>query len=563
MSIFYNGNNLLNNVNKMVTNNKNLFISTMNNRQGIFSIPLNSNSFINDYENIDVSLDNLDLSNSLFISPAFTLEIKSYFINDMVYSFYDNSIYYITQMNIDNSMNTAGDLYNFIFKYKVSYDNVGNVSLTNGIQKQINIAGFKQIQVQDEGEPLYSGFITDMTISSKGYIISYQRRNKGLTKFNEPNNPLYNDPTVRFVIFDLPATGSNGFQIGTESTVANAATIEAKSTNNPDISMPCVNVYSMTTNNANSVYIIGTIRTYDLTVTVNNQNINDNINTFLFVFSNNDGNNNLTTIFSNIGNYYMLSSNKILYKTIVYNNGFLYFTQNIANSNSTNYVVKTDLTGNVINQESYFGGLSKNGGGMTFDTNGNFYVTYDTIPSTPTNTIILATFVPCFKSGTLILTNNGYFPVESLRAGYLIQTYKHGFVPIYMIGKKEIYHPAENSRIKSQLYRCSQNKYPELFEDLIITGCHSILVDYLESEEQIQKIIEVNNDTYSTDDKIRLPACVDNKTSVYEKEGTYTIYHFALENDDYYSNYGVYANGLLVETCSKRYITELANMDAV
>jgi hypothetical protein len=43
----------------------------------------------------------------------------------------------------------------------------------------------------------------------------------------------------------------------------------------------------------------------------------------------------------------------------------------------------------------------------------------------------------------------------------------------------------------------------------------------------------------------------------------YTIYHFALENDNYYMNYGVYANGLLVETCSKRYLTELSNMELI
>ena len=58
----------------------------------------------------------------------------------------------------------------------------------------------------------------------------------------------------------------------------------------------------------------------------------------------------------------------------------------------------------------------------------------------------------------------------------------------------------------------------------------------------------------------RLPACVDNRSSVYEVEGNYTIYHLALENENYYYNYGIYANGLLVETCSKRYLTELSNM---
>ena len=49
----------------------------------------------------------------------------------------------------------------------------------------------------------------------------------------------------------------------------------------------------------------------------------------------------------------------------------------------------------------------------------------------------------------------------------------------------------------------------------------------------------------------------------YETLGSYIIYHFALENDNYYNNYGIYANGLLVETCSKRYLKELSKMTLI
>ena len=59
---------------------------------------------------------------------------------------------------------------------------------------------------------------------------------------------------------------------------------------------------------------------------------------------------------------------------------------------------------------------------------------------------------------------------------------------------------------------------------------------------------------FVTDGKYRLPACVDNRSSVYEKEGTYKIYHFALENENILINHGIWANGLLVETCSKKYM---------
>jgi hypothetical protein len=140
---------------------------------------------------------------------------------------------------------------------------------------------------------------------------------------------------------------------------------------------------------------------------------------------------------------------------------------------------------------------------------------------------------------------------------------KHGFLPIDMIGKSTIYNPTNQERIKQRLYKCSQSEYPEIFEPLIITGCHSILLDEFDNEEQRQETIRINGDTYITDNYWRVPACADQKTTVYETPGSYTIYHLALENDNYFMNYGIYANGLLVESCSKRYLKELSNMSLI
>lgn len=169
---------------------------------------------------------------------------------------------------------------------------------------------------------------------------------------------------------------------------------------------------------------------------------------------------------------------------------------------------------------------------------------------------------PCFKQDSKILTDNGYKMIQTLRKGDMVKTINHEFVPIFAIGKRDIYHPACSERVSYQLYKCSQNEYPEVFEDLVITGCHSILVDNFKEGEK-DKTVELLKDIFVTDNKYRLPACIDERAYVYEVQGNYTIYHFALENDNYYMNYGVYANGLLVETCSKRYLTELANMELI
>jgi hypothetical protein len=195
--------------------------------------------------------------------------------------------------------------------------------------------------------------------------------------------------------------------------------------------------------------------------------------------------------------------------------------------------------------------------GLAVDPTGNLYVA-----DTYNNSIaeFIYSNVVCFKEGTKILTSQGYTSIETLRKGDLVKTLNNSFVPIEMIGKKTMYNPATNDRIKDQLYILENDEYPDVFEPLVITGCHSVLVDGFENENQKEQVKEVLGKIYITDGKYRLPACVDTRSNVFLQKGDFTIYHIALENENYYGNYGVFANGLLVETCSRRYLKEYANM---
>jgi hypothetical protein len=93
----------------------------------------------------------------------------------------------------------------------------------------------------------------------------------------------------------------------------------------------------------------------------------------------------------------------------------------------------------------------------------------------------------------------------------------------------------------------------------VLTGAHSILVNDI-TDKQRADLTELGGRIFITDDKYRLMACVDDRSEPYEAEGLFTIWHFALEHTQYTWNYGVYANGLLVETTSLRMIKEFSGM---
>jgi hypothetical protein len=156
----------------------------------------------------------------------------------------------------------------------------------------------------------------------------------------------------------------------------------------------------------------------------------------------------------------------------------------------------------------------------------------------------------CFLKGTYIYTNEGYKMIETLKKGDFVNTFKDNYVRIDTIVEEELIHDAEKERNNRQLFKLSYPEYPQLLKDLYITGAHSILVGKL-TEKQEKQIIKDYGKTFATDLFDRLPAYIDEKAKVHEESGTYTIYHLCLENENMYSNYGIFANGLLVESISK------------
>ena len=199
----------------------------------------------------------------------------------------------------------------------------------------------------------------------------------------------------------------------------------------------------------------------------------------------------------------------------------------------------------------------------TIGTDYAIFLTYITL------TNLNSTNTPCFLQGSKILhfdpiTNTeSYVPVETLRKGTLVKTFMNGYKPVSHIGYKTLENPADAPDIRDRLYSLSPkevNPESEFNEPLCLTGRHSVLMRNL--PENALNILRKNmGDVYVTENHYRVPIYLDRRATPYTNNEPVTIWHFALEHLNIYQNYGVMANGILVESSSVEYMTEHSNME--
>ena len=173
--------------------------------------------------------------------------------------------------------------------------------------------------------------------------------------------------------------------------------------------------------------------------------------------------------------------------------------------------------------------------------------------------------VPCLLEGTTVLCQidgvEQEVPIEKIRAGTMVKTVENGYQRVVAIGRSVLSNSGSSERSQNRLYVCRTDRYPELKTDLYLTGCHSLLVDRL-TTEQIAQSRSITKRVHITGNKYRLMACIDDRTEPWASEGVYTVWHFSLENKYAHGNYGIFVNGsLLVETCSLYYLQHHSNME--
>ena len=159
----------------------------------------------------------------------------------------------------------------------------------------------------------------------------------------------------------------------------------------------------------------------------------------------------------------------------------------------------------------------------------------------------------CFNEDTKILSLNKdgeeeYIPIQNLRKGDLVKSYLHGYRKIDLIGKDKMFN--DPSKFTRCMYLFEKTDHNDLIEDLIVTGGHSILVDQLTDQEQLNQST-VWDIQYKIDDKVLLLAGFSSLFKPITTQKIFTWYHFTLECEDDDQRFGVFANGVLVEIPSK------------
>ena len=270
-------------------------------------------------------------------------------------------------------------------------------------------------------------------------------------------------------------------------------------------------------------------------------------------------NRNYFEIYQTDGQLYLLKNivdinppNETTFTVGVYNLGInSYYTLNdtyeLALSNGANTYYSDPAT--VTNTTTYI--LN-----FTFNVPGGFVAGSDYIGTLTHGLYIQGTYnsltiqLSCYMESTKILLEDGrYIPIEDLREGDFLHVYKIGALPILKILKSRMYHSKKNKSLY-KLFIYAKEDYPELFDDLIVTGGHSILVDNLSMREYFETSNHYWSEPKKIMDKYLLLSAVNCKAKILEQDGYYNVYQIVLDSPEENEQYGIYANGILSETMS-------------
>ena len=274
--------------------------------------------------------------------------------------------------------------------------------------------------------------------------------------------------------------------------------------------------------------------------------------------------------FSSVDGYYPLRVSALNYNVsgqdIFVNSNTWYYTPTIVNINSPFNLTWTD-TNTMLGGQEFYLNINNIQVASTFEQMNTTEITFNNVNLTEEfigvfpisvnsqrgdygpNYASIDITVLCFLEGTEILclidNEEKYIKIEDISDDTMIKTYKHGY-------KKLLYksHQKVRNNIVCMKKDSLDTNIP--FNDLKVTTGHSMLVDNLTDDEITE--IEKWNPVKKIDDKFLILSRVSKYFEEYDTKELNNVYHLILEADDLDTQYGIYANGVLMESMSKRFL---------
>jgi len=214
-------------------------------------------------------------------------------------------------------------------------------------------------------------------------------------------------------------------------------------------------------------------------------------------------------------------------------------------NNGNNTISRIQLT-NPSNNITWFSSGLDDPRGIALD------VSYAYVTNIYNNTISKITLneqpIGCFLADSKVLTDSQLVPIQFLKKGDLVQTLNHGLLPVKFVGKRSFFNQLTEKKMNAHLYKLNKNDFPELLEDLFITGGHPLLVDDVDEETKKKLLDRSDITSIITEGKYRVFAMDHPKSELWNEEGDYEIFDIVLENEDPKQNYGIWVNGILTES---------------
>ena len=197
-----------------------------------------------------------------------------------------------------------------------------------------------------------------------------------------------------------------------------------------------------------------------------------------------------------------------------------------------------------------------------YENQGDYYDANVIVPNTNFILIIdrLTGDPSCFLENTAILCfsktlgQEKYLPIQTLRVGDLVKTYKNGYRAIKNIGKSYMFN--DPHLWYSRLYVLKKTEENGLIEDVVMTGGHGIMVDKYTPDllkPHARRPNFVPEHALEIIDNKTLVLAAEHKDTIgYTDTDFYTVYHLTLDNDGIeHKRFCIWANGMLSETPSE------------